>query len=73
MSWPITTMVPRQHGQAPSAGSITTSTRGRCAGSLPRAFRRFSVASARRCGDFVSASASLAAIEAAISSNAKCS
>src|SRR5215217_3439302 len=73
VSWPITAIAPRQQGQAVSSGSSTSSTRGRCGGSRPRPVRRASARLRRSSAERFSASASLAAIDAAISSKAKCS
>jgi hypothetical protein len=61
-SSPITCIVPPQHGQAVSSGSMTTSTRGRCSGSGPRPARRFSERASRSAGSAFSCSASPAAI-----------
>jgi hypothetical protein len=73
VSAPISTIAPRQHGQAVLSGSSVCSIRGRCAGSRPRPARR-RAAFFRRCsGERCSASASLSASEASASSKANCS
>ncbi len=73
LSWPMTAIAPRQHGQAVSSGASVTSIRGKCAGSAPRLTRRRATRSCLRAGSRCSVSASPCAMACSRLSRPSCS